>query len=620
MGIRIKLLIVVLGFVALIGASFGLYLALQAPIVVLQQESLVLDKLSGAILDLQLESNLILTKPLQAQLEDFAKSAKAHDGVFHQVEGLKAIPKLNAETAKAFAATVALKSFYTGYVDTVASDAQEFLTNFPSLAQGTALDEVTDPLRKATSMDASQVDLFLFYFDRLNGDIHTLNDILGSSLGKLQVQNAAIAAQVSQVQIASATISVITTILIIAMGLLLILLVANRFVHSIILIDRHIARMCEGHLDSRMSDQGKDELGAVGRNLNHLTDAVARAVGSIQGSAHSNDQTSRKLVEAVQDSSSSTYEIQTNTNQIGDQMHKMDNLASTAVRSMDEMAQGITSFNLRITKQDGMLNDSAAAVTQMLASIANINRITEKDARTATELVSQAERGMEVIGRTFAKVAEISLSIDQIQEIVAMIASIASQTNLLSMNAAIEAAHAGAAGKGFAVVADEIRKLDEVAGSSSKEIAEKTKSIIRSIDEASATREASTSTLQEIILRIQDVASSITEIYGNVAEMTLGSNQILTSMGLLRNESTQVTAQSSAIQNKAEIVRGDIETVGRISHETTSNIEEIKAGLNSVTTSIAGIATLSEAVGATGQSLTSAAGFFKIVGETSDAV
>ena len=620
MGIRIKLLIVVLGFVALIGASFGLYLALQAPIVVLQQESLVLDKLSGAILDLQLESNLILTKPLQAQLEDFAKSAKAHDGVFHQVEGLKAIPKLNAETAKAFAATVALKSFYTGYVDTVASDAQEFLTNFPSLAQGTALDEVTDPLRKATSMDASQVDLFLFYFDRLNGDIHTLNDILGSSLGKLQVQNAAIAAQVSQVQIASATISVITTILIIAMGLLLILLVANRFVHSIILIDRHIARMCEGHLDSRMSDQGKDELGAVGRNLNHLTDAVARAVGSIQGSAHSNDQTSRKLVEAVQDSSSSTYEIQTNTNQIGDQMHKMDNLASTAVRSMDEMAQGITSFNLRITKQDGMLNDSAAAVTQMLASIANINRITEKDARTATELVSQAERGMEVIGRTFAKVAEISLSIDQIQEIVAMIASIASQTNLLSMNAAIEAAHAGAAGKGFAVVADEIRKLAEVAGSSSKEIAEKTKSIIRSIDEASATREASTSTLQEIILRIQDVASSITEIYGNVAEMTLGSNQILTSMGLLRNESTQVTAQSSAIQNKAEIVRGDIETVGRISHETTSNIEEIKAGLNSVTTSIAGIATLSEAVGATGQSLTSAADFFKIVGETSDAV
>jgi methyl-accepting chemotaxis protein len=317
----------------------------------------------------------------------------------------------------------------------------------------------------------------------------------------------------------------------------------------------------------------------------------------------------------VQDSSSSTYEIQTNTNLIGQQMHKMDQLASTSVGAIEAMATGIGSFNGRINRQNGMVNDSVAAVTQMLASIDNISRITEQDSQAATELVQRAEQGSSVIGSTFEKVAAISLSADQIQEMVQIIANIASQTNLLAMNAAIEAAHAGEAGKGFAVVADEIRKLAEMAGLSSREIEGKTAVIIQNIAEASATRELATTTFQEIIRQIQDVSRSIQEIFANVSEMKAGSHQILTAMSNLRDESVLITEQSSGIQSQADNVARDMESLGRISHEMTSNIEEITIGLRSITTSIAGIATLSETVGAVGGALIDAAGFFKLAEE-----
>jgi methyl-accepting chemotaxis protein len=611
MGIRFKLLALIVGFALLIAAAFGIYFFLQAPLVALTKENAVLGQLNEAVVDLRLQGNLILTSPLENQLDVFAKSVQVHNDLFKQVSELKAIPSLNDETKKAFTSTLSLRVFYAQFVQTIVSSSPSMVEDFqPVKASG--VESLTDLIGKVPAVKGDDLTRFSIDLEKLSSNIHLLDQALSLSLGKLRTQNAAIEAAVAHVQEQGLLIALGAAFLVIGLGVVIVLFVANRFVLSIVQIEKHISQLSQGRLDARLISKSKDELGAVSRNLNGLTDEISKAVRSIQESARTNDETSRKLVEAVQDSSSSTYEIQTNTNLIGQQMHKMDQLASTSVGAMETMASGIGSFNARIGQQNGMVNDSVAAVTQMLASIDNITRITEQDSRAATELVQRAEKGVEVIGGTFEKVAEISLSADQIQEMVQIITNIASQTNLLAMNAAIEAAHAGDAGKGFAVVADEIRKLAEMAGLSSQEIESKTAVIIQNIAEASATREIATTTFQEIIHQIQDVSRSIQEIFANVSEMKAGSNQILTAMSQLRDESVRITEQSSGIQSQADTVARDMESLGRISHEMTSNIEEITVGLRSITTSIAGIATLSEAVGAVGGSLTEAADFFKL--------
>ncbi len=611
MGIRFKLLALLVGFAVLIAGAFGIYFFLQAPLVALNQENAVLGRLNEAVADLRLQGNLILTTPLEQQLDVFGKSVEAHNDVFKQVSELKAIPALNDDTKKAFTSTLSLKVFYAQFLQAIVSSTPSLVEDFqPVKASGVAA--LTDLIGKPAAVKGDALTRFQIDLEKLSNNIHLLDQALALSLGKLRTQNAAIEATIAQVQAQGLLLSLGAAFLVIVLGVVIVFFVANRFVLSIVQIEKHIRELSQGRLDVRLKNQSKDELGKVSRNLNGLTDEISKAIRSIQDSARANDETSQKLVEVVQDSSSSTYEIQTNTNLIGQQMHKMDELASTSVGAMETMASGIGSFSTRISQQNGMVNDSVAAVTQMLASIDNISRITEQDSRAATELVQRAEQGAEVIGGTFEKVATISLSADQIQEMVQIITNIASQTNLLAMNAAIEAAHAGEAGKGFAVVADEIRKLAEMAGSSTREIEGKTGIIIQNIAEASATRETATATFREIIQQIQDVARSIQEIYANVSEMKAGSHQVLTAMSQLRDESVLITQQSSGIQSQAETVARDMESLGRISHEMTANIEEITVGLNSITASISGIATLSEAVGAVGGSLTDAAGFFKL--------
>ncbi|MCK4798120.1 MAG: hypothetical protein KAT05_12110 [Spirochaetes bacterium] len=124
----------------------------------------------------------------------------------------------------------------------------------------------------------------------------------------------------------------------------------------------------------------------------------------------------------------------------------------------------------RITNQSSMVEEASAAVTEMNSSIQSVSNVTQKASELGVKLNDTLKKGLEVVDRMNESIENISISGSGITEIVTTISSITDRTDLLAMNAAIEAAHAGDAGKGFAVVADEIRKLAENTASQTKEI------------------------------------------------------------------------------------------------------------------------------------------------------
>jgi methyl-accepting chemotaxis protein len=608
MSIRNKLLAIVIGFVVLIGVSFGLFLAFQLPIQKMEAERYILHDYEASILSLQVQTNCILTRPTLIQLGIFEEAIKTHDAAYEKLSKLSSLPKVSKESAQAFKSTLALKALYYVNVGNVFQNMTDAYEQYKPDMEFNQVKILTD-LRDRASVDTSGL---MLYIRKVTTERDAAYEALTLADKKARLLIDTAAAGIASARTRVTLFTLIAMLLFVAVGVFFVGLLTKRMMSSIRSIQKAISVMAEGRIGDRIADLGKDELGAVSRDLNRLNDQMGSALSRIKVSANKNGDNAVLLGESVMEFSSSAYEIEKNSEMIGGQMGNVDRLAGKALADMESIAVAIASLDKGIENQAALVADSGAAVSQMLASIENIARITQVDSKAADELSVQAEKGMSVVDGTFAKVAEIGSSVDDIQEMVQIISDIAGQTNLLAMNAEIEAAHAGEAGKGFSVVAGEIRNLAEAAGTSSREIDGRTKTIIETIEGAAAARKASIGVLKEIIDRIQAVARSVAEIYANVAEIKVGSRQIQESVEALRGVSESIEKESSAVAARAESTRVSFVELGRISHETTAGVGEMGNGLAQVSKSLKDLSSMVESIGEVGTEMKKATDAFTI--------
>ena len=144
------------------------------------------------------------------------------------------------------------------------------------------------------------------------------------------------------------------------------------------------------------------------------------------------------------------------------------------------------------------VEESTASVNEMIASLKNLDKMTNARRESASRLVETAKNGGEKLSNTVEVVRNINNSIGSISDMIKIIDGIAAQTNLLAMNAAIEAAHAGDAGRGFAVVADEIRSLAETTSNNSQEIGSIIRDVMEKIHIAAESSEDTIQAFQDI--------------------------------------------------------------------------------------------------------------------------
>jgi methyl-accepting chemotaxis protein len=174
---------------------------------------------------------------------------------------------------------------------------------------------------------------------------------------------------------------------------------------------------------------------------------------------------------------------------------------------MEQVTLNINKLNGHVEQQTESVSQSSSAIEEMLANIQSVTQTLVRNAENVDELIDAAKVGRTGLEEVSSDIQEIARESAGILEINSVMQNISSQTNLLSMNAAIEAAHAGEAGKGFAVVADEIRKLAENSGKQSKTISQVLKTIKGSIDKITA----STNTVLEKFQAIDDRVRIVSE-------------------------------------------------------------------------------------------------------------
>jgi methyl-accepting chemotaxis protein len=190
-------------------------------------------------------------------------------------------------------------------------------------------------------------------------------------------------------------------------------------------------------------------------------------------------------------------------------------------------------------------------------------------------------------------IQEIARESEGLLEINAVMENIASQTNLLSMNAAIEAAHAGEAGKGFAVVADEIRKLAESSGEQSKTISSVLKKIKESIDKITKSTDAVLNKFEAIDTGVKIVADQEENIRNAMEEQGEGSKQILDAIGQL-NDITQLVKSGSVemLEGSKEVIQ-ESKNLEMVTQEITNGMNEMATGADQINAAVTRVNTIS---------------------------
>jgi len=384
-------------------------------------------------------------------------------------------------------------------------------------------------------------------------------------------------------------------------------LIMLRITREVRALERALEEISTGEADltSRLTVSGRDEVAAVAEHFNRFVERLAVIVRNLKDSAEHGSGIREELTRAASEAHSSVVEIGANISSINDQMQRFEGQAGSTTTAMDEITASIHNLTNQAEEQASAVTQSSASVEQMIASINNVAEITAQRKTAVVRLLEIAQESGEQMQETANAFHALTGNIDRIQEMVGIIDEISSQTNLLSMNAAIEAAHAGEAGKGFAVVADEIGKLAAMTRENSEGIADLIQEIVETIQTTGTSVNATGESFDEINREIHQVANSIEEINSSTYELSAGGAQILKAMTALNEISNVVNENSGHMDEEATSVRDAMKTLSLISNEVLSGMQEIESGTQLMTETAQHVAALAEqlaAVNATIQS------------------
>jgi len=344
--------------------------------------------------------------------------------------------------------------------------------------------------------------------------------------------------------------------------------------------------MGEGDLTRRIETGRDNEIGELAGYFNLTMEKIRNLVGTIKYKINGLNHTSFELSVNMGKMSTAVQQISTNLDNMENLMVKQEGGAEEAGRAVVDIKANIDSLNKMIVEQTESVNLSSSAIEAMTANIHSVTQTLAENGRNVGVLAEASENGKNGLQLVAQEIQGIARDSEGLLEINSVMNNIASQTNLLSMNAAIEAAHAGEAGKGFAVVADEIRKLAESSSRQSKTIVATLKKIKASIDNITKSSNEVLERFGAIDSSVKTVSEHEQNILHAMEEQESGGKQILESISRLRDITSSVKKGSDDMAVSGETLVKETDEFIKTSQEAVNGMNDILAGVNQIKTSV----------------------------------
>ena len=248
------------------------------------------------------------------------------------------------------------------------------------------------------------------------------------------------------------------------------------------------------------------------------------------------------------------------THQINATVQKVSEVSVDKLKENEINLDYLSSATQEMSK---IIQESASSIEQMIVNVISINDVLEQNANAVVQLESATEIGNKSITEITSLVSEIEQDSQGLAEMSKTIQTIASQTNLLAMNAAIEAAHAGSSGAGFAVVATEIRKLAESSNTQAKNIREVLKKIKNNIDNAYEKTKLTQNEFGEIVNISQVVMNQENQVKSAIQKESQEGQAILDTVNKLKDSQKSMTTASENLLKGNETVKEALMNLGK---------------------------------------------------------
>ena len=338
----------------------------------------------------------------------------------------------------------------------------------------------------------------------------------------------------------------------------------------------------EGDLTVRLPIHGNDEITDLSEYFNRTIEKIGTSMRMVGENTKVMENIGENLSSDMSETASAINEISANIDGVKQQALTQAASVTETAGTIEEIIRTIENLNGSIEIQSDSVSQSSAAVEEMVANIASITNSLEKSDNMVKTLAAATSEGKSTLLTSNTVTQKIADESGGLIEASSVIQNIASQTNLLAMNAAIEAAHAGEAGKGFAVVADEIRKLAEESSAQGKTITDTLKKLSDDIKGLSDSSKIVEEKFNAIFQLSENVRGMSAELTAAMREQENGSREVLAAIKNISSVTVEVKSGSEEMLVGGKGVANEMRKLDQLTAVIKDSMNEMAAGVQQI--------------------------------------